>query len=149
MWGWGGGLRGHAALQLFTAVEADSDPVSPDAAPASSAHSESGLSHRGLFQQRKRERFHVKVYTGCLQKLQKKRKKPNRFKTLESPSRYSGTIQGRRGWCGWWWRWGVSAVVFCTTDSQCTHGRRLSLELCTFPRLTNLVHNWQMQGVKY
>lgn len=44
---------------------------------------------------------------------------------------------------------GSSAVVFCTTDSQCVHGRLLSLDLCTFPRLTNLVHNWQMQGVKY
>lgn len=64
--GGGRGPRGHAALQLFTAVEADSDPVSPDASPASCARGESGLSQRGLFRQRQRERFHVKVYTGRL-----------------------------------------------------------------------------------
>lgn len=138
---WEGGTpRGRAALWLFPAVEADSDPVSPDAAPPSSTHNESGLSQRGLFQQRNGNIFMWRFTQGAYKRRRRRERNPNASKQLNHPVDILGLYRGVGGG-------GVFAVVFCTTDSQCRHGRLLSLELCTLPRITNLVHNWQMQGV--
>lgn len=67
-----------------------------------------------------------------------KKKEPNDFKELNHPVDILGLHLG-----------GSSAVVFCTTDSQYVYGTLLSLDLCMFSPQTNLVRNWQMQGVKY
>lgn len=89
----------------------------------------------------------MKVYTGSYKRRGTRERNPTASKQLNHPVDILGLYRGVEGGMGV--GMGVSALVFCTTDSLCTHGRLLSLELCTFPRLTNLVHNWQMQGVKY
>lgn len=107
-------------------------PHVPDTAPASSAHSEKEPSQRGLFQQRNGN-VSMQRFTGCLQKMQKERKqrKTTTSKQLNHPVDILGLYKGR-WWCGGY-ESGSSAVVFCTTDSQCVHGRLLSLDVCTFP----------------
>lgn len=81
--------------------------------------------------------FH-RIFTKDLGGKKKKGRKPNDSKELNHPVDILGFHLG-----------GSSAVVFCTTDSQCVYGTLLSLDLCMFSSQTNLVRNWQMQGVKY
>lgn len=96
------------------------------------------LSYRGIISAERGRvaewRFFYRIFTKDLEK----RRKPNDSKELIHPVDILGFHLG-----------GSSAVVFCTTDSQCVYGTLLSLDLCMFSSQTNLVRNWQMQGVKY
>lgn len=96
------------------------------------------LSYRGIISAERGRvaewRFFYRIFTKDLEK----RRKPNDSKELIHPVDILGFHLG-----------GSSAVVFCTTDSQCVYGTLLSLDLCMFSSQTNLVCNWQMQGVKY
>lgn len=96
------------------------------------------LSYRGIISAERGRvaewRFFYRIFIKDLEK----RRKPNDSKELIHPVDILGFHLG-----------GSSAVVFCTTDSQCVYGTLLSLDLCMFSSQTNLVRNWQMQGVKY
>lgn len=82
------------------------------------------------------------IHLKCLEKWKKMKKRkrknePYNSKELNHPANILGFHLG-----------GSSAVVFCATDSQSVYGTLLSLDLCMFFS-TNLLCNWQMQGVKY
>lgn len=117
--------------------ESDTEVFSMGSALLSPVHNEYAVIQRIISAERGRVaewRFFYRIFTKDLEK----RRKPNDSKELIHPVDILGFHLG-----------GSSAVVFCTTDSQCVYGTLLSLDLCMFSSQTNLVRNWQMQGVKY
>lgn len=62
----------------------------------------------------------------------KKEINPTASKQLNHPVDILGLYRGVEGGVGRRLGWGVSAVVFCTTDSLCTHGGLLSLDCVRF-----------------
>lgn len=89
--------RGRTALQLFTAVEADSDPVSPDAAPASTVHNEGGLSQRGLFHQRNGNGSMWRFTWGAYKRRRRRERNPTASKQLNHPVDILGLYRGVEG----------------------------------------------------